>query len=110
MNPALDMDHDGILDSCQTGACCVAGGCSQLAPALCAAAGGTFSGLGTTCATPGVCGPPCPCDWDHSGSRDTADFFAFLNDFFAGNADFNHSGATDSQDFFDFVICFVQGC
>src|SRR5262249_598487 len=31
----------------------------------------------------------CAADWDHSGALDSADLFAFLSDFFAGNADFN---------------------
>jgi PKD repeat protein/glucose/arabinose dehydrogenase len=52
----------------------------------------------------------CACDWDHSGSISSQDFFDFLNDFFENNADFNHSGATDSQDFFDFLSCFFGGC
>jgi hypothetical protein len=51
--------------------------------------------------------PACPCDWDHNASLDSADFFAFLTDFFAAAADFNNSGATDSQDFFDFLSCFL---
>jgi hypothetical protein len=50
--------------------------------------------------------PVCPCDFDHNGGIDSRDFFAFLNAFFAGDADVNHSGETDSQDFFDFLACF----
>jgi hypothetical protein len=41
---------------------------------------------------------------------DSQDFFDFLADFFANNADFNNSGATDSQDFFDFLAAFFTGC
>ncbi len=52
----------------------------------------------------------CPCDWDGTGGVNSADFFAFLADFFDGNADFNRSGATDSGDFFDFLVCFFEGC
>jgi hypothetical protein len=57
--------------------------------------------------------PDCPCDWDHSGTVNSQDFFAFINDFFAGNADYNGSGATNSQDYFDFLNCFFEppdGC
>lgn len=52
----------------------------------------------------------CPADWDHSGAVNSADFFAFVGSFFAGNADFNGDGATNSQDFFDFIQSFFAGC
>ncbi len=51
----------------------------------------------------------CPCDWDHSGTLNSQDFFDFLSDFFGAGADFNADGATNSQDFFDFLACFF-GC
>lgn len=56
------------------------------------------------------CSPPCPCDWNNSGTLNSQDFFDFINPFFAGNADFNGSGSTNSQDFFDFLTCFFAGC
>jgi hypothetical protein len=57
--------------------------------------------------------PACACDWDVSGGVSSQDFFTFITDFFAGNADFNDSGATNSQDLFDFLGCFFsrpEGC
>jgi large repetitive protein len=54
--------------------------------------------------------PRCPCDWNGCDGMNSQDFFDFLVDFFAADADFNHSGATDSQDFFDFLVCFFGGC
>lgn len=70
---------------------------------------GHFEGWTATIGTPA---PPCAADFDHSGAVNSADFFAFLNEFFAGSAgaDFNHSGAVDSQDFFDFLGAFFMGC
>jgi len=56
------------------------------------------------------CGQPCRCDWNHSGSVTSQDFFDFLVGFFSGNADFNTDGQTTSQDFFDFLVCFFNGC
>ncbi len=54
--------------------------------------------------------PACPTDWNNDGVNNTADFFAFLMDFFDGNADYNASGQTDSQDFFGFFDDFGRSC
>jgi hypothetical protein len=54
--------------------------------------------------------PPCAADYNADGAVNSADFFAFLNAFFAGMADFNDDGATTSQDFFDFLAAFFAGC
>jgi hypothetical protein len=58
----------------------------------------------------GILGPPeppaCPCNWNGDKVVNSQDFFDFLADFFASDADFNVDGVTNSQDFFDFLACF----
>ena len=48
--------------------------------------------------------------WDDSGTVNSNDYFAFLNDYFDGNADFNSSGTTNSDDFFAFLTAYFNGC
>ncbi len=102
------------------GACClptpgIAPDCRQMGEGGCAAAGGTFQGLGTSCV---FCPEACQCDWDLDGALADQDFFAFANDFFddvppgspnATPSDFNDDGFENNQDFFDFVNCFFLG-
>ena len=59
-----------------------------------------------------VAGQPCACDWNHSGTLESQDFFNFLVDFFAGApvADFNRDGAVNTSDFFEFLTTFFAGC
>jgi hypothetical protein len=52
----------------------------------------------------------CSADWNFSGAVDAADFFDFLEAYFAGRADFNHDAKTNSQDFFDYLNAFFAGC
>ncbi len=81
-----------------------------------------FECVGHECQIEGRCGfafvltmppPSCPCDWDGNVAMSSMDFFDFLKDFFAGDADFNFNGVTNSQDYFDFLGCFFappSGC
>ncbi len=48
-------------------------------------------------------------DWNHDGTINSDDFFAFVSDFLNGNADANGDGISNSQDFFDFVNAFFGG-
>jgi hypothetical protein len=45
-------------------------------------------------------------DWDLDGNVNSADFFAFLVDFFGGDADLNGDHATGSPDFFEYLTYF----
>jgi hypothetical protein len=47
-------------------------------------------------------------DHDGDGEVNSADFYTFMNDFFAQSpaADFNEDGTVNSADFFDFVTAF----
>lgn len=50
-----------------------------------------------------------PADWSLDGSVNSADFFAFLSDFFDADSDFNMDGLTNTADFFDFLTAFLSG-
>ncbi len=54
--------------------------------------------------------PPCPADYNQSGTLTSEDLFAFLTDWFGGHADFNRSGATDVVDIFDYLVSWFRGC
>jgi hypothetical protein len=54
--------------------------------------------------------PPCPQDHDQSGALDVADIFAFLADWFAGEADFDGNGETEVGDIFAFLAAWFAGC
>jgi hypothetical protein len=59
-----------------------------------------------------VAPPACRADWNQSGDVNSADFFDFLNAFFASDpaADFNADSIVNSQDFFEFLAAFFAGC
>ncbi len=52
----------------------------------------------------------CRADWDNVDGLNTADFFAFLADFFSEEADYNLDGVTNTDDFFAFLGDFFGGC
>lgn len=56
--------------------------------------------------------PVCAADANGDDAIDTADFFAFLEGYFAEDAaaDFNDDGAVNSNDFFAFLTAFAAGC
>jgi hypothetical protein len=54
--------------------------------------------------------PPCVADMNADGSVNSNDLFAFVDDYFAGNADFNGDGSVDSNDYFAFLTAYFEGC
>ncbi|MGE3107563.1 MAG: vanadium-dependent haloperoxidase [Phycisphaerales bacterium] len=52
----------------------------------------------------------CPANWNGDDFVNSQDFFDFLTDFFALEADFNRDGFVNSQDFFDFITALFNGC
>ncbi len=53
---------------------------------------------------------PCLADRDRSGIVEVADIFAFLSDWFRGDADFDHNGQTEVPDIFSFLGAWFHGC
>jgi len=54
--------------------------------------------------------PPCRADYDHSGVIAVQDIFAFLTDWFLGEADYDNSGVTEVVDIFVFLADWYRGC
>lgn len=52
----------------------------------------------------------CLADWNSDGVVNVPDIFAFLSDWFAGDADASHDGATDVPDIFAFLSLWFAGC
>ncbi len=77
----------------QSVACCLNGSCTVLALGGCVFSGGTPDSFATNC-TGVSCPNPCPADWDGNTIVEVADIFAFLSDWFAGNAAATNFGGT----------------
>ena len=56
--------------------------------------------------------PPCPADFNTSGTLNVQDIFDFLAGWFAASpaADFNHVSGLTVQDIFDFLAAWFTGC
>lgn len=92
----------------ETGACCIGSVCSTLTAGDCAAAGGAFAGVGTTC-LPASC---CRADFDGNGVLNIADIFGFITAYFAGSptADWDGNGTLEIADLFMFITTYFVGC
>jgi hypothetical protein len=113
-----------------TGACCFPNGaCLTLVETDCTTAGGSWSGIGTTCADfngngqADICELDCPSDVNNDGVSDVLDLLDFLDSFSvcsgsAGpcvgpsgvDADYNEDLLVDVLDLLDFLNDFSVGC
>jgi hypothetical protein len=107
-------EHGILTMSCtaNTGACCLGPLCAVLTADDCAAATGTFQGLGEPCKFPGNPVTCCTANINQAGGTSVQDIFDFLQLYFAADprADINRSGAISVQDIFDFLSMYFVGC
>ena len=76
-----DSDRNGIPDQCELGACCLGTGCVVALSSSCDAAGGKFSGVGSTCGSV-ECEPAvddCPGDITDDGQVDFTDLLIIVS-------------------------------
>ena len=76
-----DSDLNGVPDQCELGACCLNASCVVALSSSCDAAGGQFSGVGSTCGSI-VCDPSvddCPGDITDDGQVDFTDLLIIVS-------------------------------